>query len=202
MKPYRRMIEDQVLRTLGWIRDIELTLRRASILATNRLSLRKTTLRGLMRQFDHLFEEIRRTSSAGRGLRMARSAKNGVSQRTSVSPAVKVDPMALDIVFAVLINNAIRYATHDGKGVLAVSVEERKTDVLCVVADDGPGIDPDLRARIFEAGTRGRPTTLSSFSGRGMGLHDARLIMQEMGGELLLMELRGRSRVRVPPSQG
>jgi K+-sensing histidine kinase KdpD len=170
------------------VRDIELTLRRESILATSRLSLKSRPIRELVDQFGHLFAEMRRTSSVGHRLRMARPSSGGISEGTLDSAAVRVDSMALHIVFAALIDNAIHYATRDGMAMLAVSVERREAEILLVIADDGPGVEPDLRSRIFEAGIRGRPTTFSSISGRGMGLHDARLIMQKMGGELQLVE--------------
>jgi two-component system NtrC family sensor kinase len=50
------------------------------------------------------------------------------------------------------------------------------------VADNGPGVSPELRDRIFEPFF----TTKSEGAGTGLGLSTSRALMRELGGELVL----------------
>lgn len=52
------------------------------------------------------------------------------------------------------------------------------------VRDDGPGVPPDIRARIFDAGVTG------SRGGTGYGLYAARRIIEHFGGQIVLVESR------------
>lgn len=56
--------------------------------------------------------------------------------------------------------------------------------VLFRVSDDGPGIDPAIRARIFEPGFRGSPQAGALYASAGLGLSLARRLAQAAGGEL------------------
>jgi signal transduction histidine kinase len=57
--------------------------------------------------------------------------------------------------------------------------DEQTVTVTC--ADDGPGLRPEEAARAFERGFRG-----CTSPGSGLGLHGARELMREQGGELAL----------------
>ena len=82
----------------------------------------------------------------------------------------------------VLLDNA---AVH-GSGSARIEVraaEPARTFVEIAVTDDGPGVAPELRRRIFAWGVS-RPGS----TGQGIGLHTARDLMERQGGYLELVE--------------
>jgi signal transduction histidine kinase len=81
------------------------------------------------------------------------------------------------LVFRNLIENAIQY-TPAGTSI-TVSAESASV----IVADDGPGIDADAAASLFERFRRG--ANASGF-GAGLGLAIAKCIMERQGGRLWL----------------
>jgi len=74
---------------------------------------------------------------------------------------------ALSILIRNLVDNAIRYTPEKGEVAIKVSVDSRDKKVLLTVTDNGPGIPPELRTRVFERFFR----ILGSKSpGSGLGL--------------------------------
>lgn len=76
----------------------------------------------------------------------------------------QVDPVGVERIIENLITNAIRYTPRGTP--ICVRVEESANGLLLVVEDEGPGVDDDLKAAIFEPYQRGR----SQQSGTGIGL--------------------------------
>lgn len=87
----------------------------------------------------------------------------------------------------VLLDNA---GAH-GSGPVRIEVraaEPASTSVEIAVTDDGPGVAPELRRRIFAWGVS-RPGS----TGQGIGLHAARDLMERQGGYLELAEASERT---------
>lgn len=88
------------------------------------------------------------------------------------------DPEAIGRALDNLIDNALDHARQGG----TVSVEARAKDsgsaLVIAVSDDGPGVAPGIRERLFEPFVSGRP------DGIGLGLALAREIVRAHGGEL------------------
>jgi signal transduction histidine kinase len=115
-------------------------------------------------------------SEAARGLSRAHPA---VTVEVAAPPlCVHADPGRLRQVLANLLENAAQ------AGALAVRVEAREVEgrARVVVRDDGPGVDPALRARLFDPFVSGRAR------GAGLGLAIARRIVERMGGALELAD--------------
>lgn len=81
---------------------------------------------------------------------------------------------ALAIVLANVIGNAFQ---HTQSGCVRIGFAAGRLEV----SDDGPGIDPSIRARLFEGGVKGPAS-----SGHGLGLSIARRLAQRIGLELTL----------------
>ena len=110
--------------------------------------------------------------------------RNSVALKTEFSndlPLVHGDRIQLQQVILNLIMNAIeaisgsRQAQRD---LLVASTKDDSNAVLVTVRDSGPGIDPTVRNRLFEAFF----TTKSD--GMGMGLAISRTIIEAHGGQL------------------
>jgi signal transduction histidine kinase len=86
-----------------------------------------------------------------------------------------------------LMENAVKH-TPSGTNV-HVSVEQRDGLVEIAVEDDGPGIAPDLRDRVFERFVRGSGDRGGSF---GLGLSIVRAVAESHGGTVTLTPDGGR----------
>ena len=99
-------------------------------------------------------------------------------QRVRWSPSghrVKAQPDAVAVMFNVLLDNAAKH----GRSTAEVTVEPHGSYLEVAVHDNGPGVDPSLRTRLFEWGARGAGST-----GQGIGLHLARDLAQQQRGYL------------------
>jgi signal transduction histidine kinase len=102
-----------------------------------------------------------------------------VSDNTGVR--VVAAPGALGQVLAILLENA---SVH-GAGAVSVSVRDSARGVVVEVADEGPGIPPDLGSTVFERRVSGGSG--SGGSGSGLGLSLARALAEHMGARLELV---------------
>lgn len=93
---------------------------------------------------------------------------------------VLADPMALDQVLLNLLDNAVKY-TKDG-GRVRVRASEHRAGVRIEVEDDGPGIPPQHRKRIFERFYRVDPGRSRELGGTGLGLAIVKHLVESMGG--------------------
>ena len=96
------------------------------------------------------------------------------------------DPDRVAQIMRILVDNAL---THTPQGT-SISIEAQRRDgaAKLVVSDDGPGIDPHVRARVFD-----RFYTGDRVSGSGLGLAIARELALLMDGELGLASHQGRT---------
>ncbi len=103
-------------------------------------------------------------------------------------PEVRADAAQLERAFANLLENARRYS-----GGRPVSVHVRRVGdrVVARVVDQGPGIDPAERARIFEPFYRGRSAGDEAWTGSGLGLAIAKGFVEGNGGSIAVESLPG-----------
>ena len=92
---------------------------------------------------------------------------------------VLADPARLRQVMEHLLENAVKYAPPDTSISVAWTLEEGV--VRIAVTDEGPGIPPEWRERIFEPYARRETSTAR---GSGIGLYAARRLAESMGGRL------------------
>jgi two-component system sensor histidine kinase KdpD len=103
-------------------------------------------------------------------------------------PEVRADAAQLERAFANLLENARRYS--DG---LPVSVHVRRSGdrVVVSVVDQGPGIKPADRQRIFEPFYRGPSAAGAHWTGSGLGLAIAKGFVEANGGTIEVQSLPG-----------
>jgi two-component system OmpR family sensor kinase len=89
-------------------------------------------------------------------------------------------------ILRILLDNAL---THTPEGTsISITAQRQDGAASLIVRDDGPGIDPHARPRVFE-----RFYTGDQVSGSGLGLAIARELAVRMAGELGLASHRGRT---------
>jgi signal transduction histidine kinase len=93
-------------------------------------------------------------------------------------PDVHADPIALGEVFSNLLSNAIRHSPHGGE--VTVETAKQEEQLVCCVADKGPGIPLSDRSKIFDKFFQGH----SSPGMSGLGLYISRRIVELHGGRI------------------
>lgn len=112
-------------------------------------------------------------------------------RETAPGALLNGDPSRLQQAVSNLLRNAIQ-ASPGGRVELAV--EEAGTDVGFSVDDDGPGISPDVRDRLFEPFV----TTKAPGAGTGLGLAVVHSVVDDHGGRLeVASSPLGGARVRI-----
>jgi signal transduction histidine kinase len=106
----------------------------------------------------------------------------GIDLRLELLPSlgtVVADPERIDLAFANLVGNAVKYTPAGGR--IAISAERRDGVIRYAVTDNGPGVPPELRQAIFEKFFR-RPGATAP--GAGLGLFIAKEIVDAHGGKI------------------
>ncbi len=92
------------------------------------------------------------------------------------------DPVALDILFENLIDNAVTY-TND-KGYIKISVESQGEGVIVCLEDNGIGITKKDQGSIFNQFFRATNSIEKKNVGTGLGLYISRLIIEGHNGKI------------------
>nr|WP_314447115.1 ATP-binding protein [uncultured Sphingomonas sp.] len=101
------------------------------------------------------------------------------------SLTVRGQPRAITQILVNLISNAVRFSPEDGTVAIIL---ERGSKAAVTVADQGPGVAPADRNRIFDRFEQGAEARGGS---AGLGLAISRRLARDMGGEVELLDLPG-----------
>ncbi len=92
---------------------------------------------------------------------------------------------ALKQVLLILTDNAIKHA----QGEIRLGLSQRNGQVVITVQDSGPGMPPELRARVFDRFYRGDESR--STAGFGLGLSIARALIEAQNGNIEIVSEPG-----------
>ena len=92
--------------------------------------------------------------------------------------AVSADPMHVQQIMWNLCNNAWRHSKKDEHAITVLIRPSGKMHISIVVSDNGPGVPPDIRNRLFE------PFYTTEKTGTGLGLYVARELAHANLGQL------------------
>lgn len=114
----------------------------------------------------------------------ALAAERGVSLRVDAPGAApaRADRSRLVQLLLILVDNAVDHSPTSG--MVEVRVRRRDDAIVLEVDDQGPGIPPADRERIFEPFTRLPGSTRHGSGGTGLGLAIARRITEAHGGRI------------------
>jgi signal transduction histidine kinase len=107
------------------------------------------------------------------------------------------DPDRVAQIIRILVDNALSHTPEKTRITVTAHLEDERPTL--VVRDNGPGIEPQDRAQVFE-----RFFTADEVSGSGLGLAIARELARLMAGDLVLSSHRGRTEfvLTLPPAAG
>ncbi len=118
--------------------------------------------------------------------RVRRSAECSV--QTAISPThLTGDPAALSRVVRNLVDNAVRHA----KSRVELNIDSRDGTATVAVSDDGPGIAPADRGRVFERFVRLDSDRARSSGGSGLGLAIVAELVAAHGGTVSIRDRSG-----------
>lgn len=101
-------------------------------------------------------------------------------------------PLVLETVFRNLLDNAIKYAGDPPK----IEVQVRKGErgrVIARVIDNGQGVPPELRNRIFRMFFRGGSELTRRQKGTGLGLYIVHTLLNQLHGRISVHDRSGAS---------
>jgi signal transduction histidine kinase len=115
----------------------------------------------------------------------------GARIRTKVAPPVfaRVDPDAWRQVLLNLLDNAVKYGPPGQE--VSVTLQAREGRVRLAVEDEGPGIPPAERERVFSRFERLPREKASTVTGTGLGLAVVRELVSGFGGRAFVEGGRG-----------
>jgi len=140
------------------------------LLALARMDANPRPQRQVLDLDDLVLQEVRRVR--GRGVT--------VHAGTVSAGRVLGDPAGLDRVVRNLLDNAVRHAATT----VTVTLEATDALISLSIADDGPGISPDDRDRVFERFIRLDDARSRDTGGAGLGLAIVRDVVSSHGGRV------------------
>ena len=96
-------------------------------------------------------------------------------------PLIVADEDRLTQVISNLLSNAVKYSPEGGT--VRISGQVRPEEVILCVQDEGPGIDPRDRPRIFDRFYRAAEAVKKT-KGAGLGLYLAKAVVEAHGGRI------------------
>jgi signal transduction histidine kinase len=112
------------------------------------------------------------------GVRLAMAPANRADEMT-----VLADPDRLDQCVLILVDNAVKHSPPGRVVEMSIAIDRRRRMVDLSVTDDGPGVPPSERERIFEPFARVRDRSRLE-DGAGLGLAIARQLARRHGGDV------------------
>ena len=97
-------------------------------------------------------------------------------------PPLVADPDKLSQVLSNLVENAVKYSPGGGR--VEVRLEQRDGSIWFLVSDEGIGIPPGERERVFEKFYRLDPNLTQGVGGTGLGLYICRELVSRMDGQI------------------
>ncbi len=103
---------------------------------------------------------------------------------------VRGDPVRLRQILANYLNNALKFTAHGSIALRAVPLQGER--LRFEVEDSGPGIAPEVQARLFHPFTQADQSTTRRFGGSGLGLSICRELAALMHGRVGVASEPGR----------
>jgi two-component system sensor histidine kinase ResE len=141
---------------------------------------------GLMPLNKTSFELVSAVEQAKESNLGAAKEKN-ISTTVEGSATIYADEHRIVQVIANLLDNAIKHAPKDSD--VKVMIAREDDCVTVSVVDNGPGIPPDLRSKIFEPFQQGPDATEADRRGFGLGLAVCREIIEAHSGRIFVSSI-------------
>lgn len=105
-------------------------------------------------------------------------------------PLFSVDRRRIELALGAILDNAIKFTQPGGEISLTGVLSERELSLT--ISDNGPGIAPEERGKIFEKFYQIDPHNTGQIRGFGLGLFYARQFVMDHGGDISLDSTAGK----------
>jgi len=175
-----RRISSVIRRSSEHLSDVIEGLLEISKIEARKLDLHRDTveLRALIQQLDDMF----RPMAEDKGIEFT------VSCQENLPRFVSVDEKRLRQILLNLLSNAIKFTPQ---GIVELTISYRNQVARMTVRDTGIGIAEEDQSRIYEPFERVRNDQTKLIIGTGLGLSISRLLVEMMGGNLVLQSRPG-----------
>jgi two-component system sensor histidine kinase GlrK len=111
------------------------------------------------------------------------------------------DEEKIRVVLDNLLSNAVKFSPE--RGLISIKLYKQAQDAVFEVLDEGPGIPPPERDKVFEAFYRGVEMPVSVVKGSGLGLSIVKEYVTLHRGQIEILEGPGAHfRIRFPRKKG
>jgi signal transduction histidine kinase len=97
------------------------------------------------------------------------------------------DPTYVRTILENLVDNSLQALRGNGRGTITIELGTEEERAVIRVRDDGPALDPGVRAGLFE------PLGTTKAHGLGLGLPIARALARAMRGDLVFEDIAGKA---------
>jgi signal transduction histidine kinase len=98
------------------------------------------------------------------------------------SVRARLDPDRFLQIMANLLSNAIKHSPKGGT--VRIVLYSLPSSLRIEVSDEGPGIDPAFRVKLFEKFSQADSSDRRAIGGTGLGLYISRMLVDKMGGTI------------------
>lgn len=123
----------------------------------------------------------------------SRGVELGLEIGTDVPEIVMTDSLRLRQILSNLVSNAVKF-TSNGSVRLTTSAERvdaARWRLRFAVKDTGPGIAPEVQAKLFAPYVQADASVVRRFGGSGLGLSISRGLARLLGGDITLKSAPG-----------
>jgi two-component system phosphate regulon sensor histidine kinase PhoR len=133
-------------------------------------------------RFERIDVRVQAAAQAAVAVVEPSASQRGITTHVDVDveTTVRADAKALDQVLVNLVDNAVKYGQRDGN--VWIRAQPSGDRIRIEVLDDGPGIAPKHRERIFERFYRVDGGRAREAGGTGLGLAIVKHLVESMGG--------------------
>jgi two-component system sensor histidine kinase GlrK len=113
--------------------------------------------------------------------------------------ALQADENKLEVILDNLLSNAVKFSPPFGE--IMISAQSHGNEVVLDVSDEGPGVAPAERERVFEPFYQGKARADASVKGTGLGLAIVREYVAAHAGRVEILDTHGQGahfQVRLP----
>lgn len=119
----------------------------------------------------------------------AEQANISLAHECAPGTTVVADPNALERILANLASNALKFTPKGGA--VKITVRAEGDTAVLEVQDNGPGIDDDLKPRLFGRFERSKVHRASAIGGTGLGLSLVKELSEAHGGAVRVLDTPG-----------